>query len=66
VSVAYVAAMIPLGLHLYHGIWSAFQTMGVNNPRFNAWRRPFAMAMAALVVAGNVSFPLAVLAGVVG
>jgi succinate dehydrogenase / fumarate reductase cytochrome b subunit len=66
VSVAYVAAMIPLGLHLYHGIWSAFQTMGVNNPRFNKWRRPFALAMSALVVAGNVSFPLAVLAGVVG
>jgi succinate dehydrogenase / fumarate reductase cytochrome b subunit len=35
------------------------------NPRFNAWRRTFAQAFAVIVVAGNISFPLAVLAGLV-
>jgi succinate dehydrogenase / fumarate reductase cytochrome b subunit len=65
VAVAYIAAMIPLGLHLYHGTWSLFQTLGANNPRYNRYRRPLAAAIALLVVAGNVSFPLAVLAGVV-
>ena len=66
VSVAYIAAMVPLGLHLYHGTWSLFQTLGANNPRYNRFRRPFAAATALAVVVGNVSFPLAVLAGLVG
>lgn len=65
VAIAYIAAMIPLGLHLYHGTWSLFQTLGANNPRYNRYRRPLAAAIAILVVAGNVSFPLAVLAGLV-
>jgi succinate dehydrogenase / fumarate reductase cytochrome b subunit len=62
-SVAYIAAMIPLGFHLYHGIWSAFQTLGANNPRYNAYRRPFAAVVALIVVLANISFPVAVLTG---
>lgn len=42
----YVAAMIALGFHLYHGAWSMFQSLGWNNPRFNAWRRYFATGLA--------------------
>lgn len=61
----YVVALVALALHLYHGTWSLFQTLGANNPRYNRYRRPLAAAIAILVVAGNVSFPLAVLAGVV-
>ncbi len=64
VSLAYIAAMVPLGFHLYHGIWSAFQTMGVNNPAYNRWRRPLALTLAVLVAGGNMLFPLAVLTGV--
>ena len=66
VSVAYIVAMIPLGLHLYHGLWSAFQTVGANNPRYNRVRRPLALGTAAVIVLANISFPIAVLAGVVG
>jgi succinate dehydrogenase / fumarate reductase, cytochrome b subunit len=66
ISVAYILAMIPLGLHLYHGLWSAFQTVGANNPRYNRVRRPLALGLAAIIVLANVSFPIAVLAGVVG
>jgi succinate dehydrogenase / fumarate reductase cytochrome b subunit len=65
VSLAYIGAMIPLGFHLYHGTWSMFQTLGANNPRYNRFRRPLAAAIALAVVAGNISFPLAVLAGVI-
>jgi len=65
VSMAYVAAMIPLGLHLYHGFWSMLQTFGANNPRYNRWRRPIAGVLAALIVIGNISFPVSVLLGVV-
>lgn len=59
----YVVANVLLGLHLYHGLWSFFQTLGWNNPKFNSWRRSFATAFAWIVTLGNVSFPLAVLMG---
>jgi malate dehydrogenase len=66
VSLFYILAMIPLGLHMYHGLWSALQTLGANNPRYNGWRRPLAMAIAIIVVIGNISFPVAVLTGIIG
>jgi succinate dehydrogenase / fumarate reductase cytochrome b subunit len=62
VALVYVLANLALGVHLYHGGWSLFQSMGWVRP----WRREFATAFAALIVLGNVSFPLAVLFGVVG
>jgi succinate dehydrogenase cytochrome b subunit len=65
VSVAYIAAMIPLGFHLYHGLWSAFQTLGINNPRYNQWRRPLALSVSLIVFIGNISIPLAVLTKIV-
>ncbi|MGI8710813.1 MAG: succinate dehydrogenase cytochrome b subunit, partial [Acidimicrobiales bacterium] len=66
VAALYVVANLALGVHLFHGAWSLFQSMGWNNPRFNMWRRNFAAGFAGLMVLGNVSFPVAVLAGVVG
>jgi succinate dehydrogenase / fumarate reductase cytochrome b subunit len=65
VALLYVVANLALGVHLFHGVWSLFQSLGLNNPRFNAWRRHIASAIATLVVVGNVSFPIAVLAGIV-
>ena len=65
VAALYVVANIALGVHLFHGAWSLFQSMGWNNPRFNKWRRGFAIGFATLIVVGNVSFPIAVLAGIV-
>jgi len=65
VALLYIVANVALGLHIYHGAWSLFQSLGVNNPRFNPARRWFATAFAAAIVAGNVSFPVMVLAGVV-
>jgi succinate dehydrogenase / fumarate reductase cytochrome b subunit len=65
VSVFYVVANILLGIHLFHGAWSIFQSLGWNNPRFNSWRRGGATAFATIIVVGNVSFPIAVLAGIV-
>lgn len=65
VSVLYIVANLALGLHLFHGAWSMFQSLGVNNPRFNPWRRYLAIAFATIIVVANISFPLAVLAGIV-
>jgi succinate dehydrogenase / fumarate reductase cytochrome b subunit len=57
--------MIPHGLHLYHGFWSMLQTLGVNNPKYNHLRRPLALTLAVGVTLANISFPLAVLFGIV-
>ena len=66
VSIFYILANLALGTHLFHGVWSLFQSMGWSNPKFNKWRRMIATGIATVVVVGNVSFPIAVLAGVVG
>ena len=66
VAIFYIVANLLLGLHLYHGAWSMFQSVGANNPRFNQWRRWFAWGLAGAVTAINVSFPIAVQAGIVG
>ena len=65
VTAVYVVAQALLGLHLYHGAWSLFQTLGLNHPRYNRWREAIPRTIALAVVAGNVAMPLAVLTGVV-
>jgi succinate dehydrogenase / fumarate reductase cytochrome b subunit len=65
VSIFYIVAMVLLGLHLRHGVWSMFQTLGVSHPRYIRMAHIGAWIFAALVVIGNISFPLAVLAGIV-
>ncbi|MCU1453627.1 MAG: sdhC [Acidimicrobiales bacterium] len=65
VAALYIVANLALGLHLFHGAWSLFQSLGWSNPKFNRLRRNFAAGFATIIVVGNVSFPIAVLAGVV-
>ncbi len=57
VAVFYVLAVLALGVHLWHGVWSGAQTMG--------WRLPrtAGAAVAVLICAGFLSIPLAVLSG---
>jgi succinate dehydrogenase / fumarate reductase cytochrome b subunit len=63
VAILYGVANVALGFHLFHGIWSLFQSIGWNHPRFNRWRKYLAYATTALIVTGNLSFPVAVQAG---
>src|SRR6266566_6361206 len=63
VSAFYVAAMLVVGLHIYHGVWSALQTLGLHRAPTERWRRGAAGVIAAAIVAGYVAIPLAVLAG---
>jgi succinate dehydrogenase / fumarate reductase, cytochrome b subunit len=65
VSAIYIVANIALGLHLFHGAWSMFQSLGLNNPRWNSWRRGFAVTFAGIVTVGNLTFPIAVLTGII-
>ena len=64
-SLAYIVAMIALGLHLKHGVWSMFQTLGVSHPRYIRMAHVAAWLVAVLIVVGNISFPLTILAGIV-
>ncbi|MGB5295398.1 MAG: succinate dehydrogenase cytochrome b subunit [Thermoanaerobaculia bacterium] len=66
VSGIYIVAQIALGFHLYHGLWSMFQSLGWwNSSRPPDWRRRFAQVFAWIITLGNLSFPLAVLTGLV-
>jgi succinate dehydrogenase / fumarate reductase cytochrome b subunit len=64
VSAAYVVSMLALGLHLIHGVWSAFQSLGIN-PSTRDGLQSFAVGVAGIIVVGNISMPIAVLLGVV-
>jgi succinate dehydrogenase / fumarate reductase cytochrome b subunit len=65
-TVIYLLALVALGLHLWHGVWSAAQTLGVTN---NARARRNAKVgglLAAVVIAGGFALvPLFILAGVI-
>ena len=66
IAALYVAAMVLLGLHLWHGASSLFQTLGWNGPRSRRLVARLGPLVAAFIVLGNCSIPLAVLTGLVG
>lgn len=64
VSLSYIVAMVLLGMHLYHGLWSMFQTMGLSHPRYTPKIKLFAKTMTALIILGFLSVPIAILLGI--
>jgi succinate dehydrogenase / fumarate reductase cytochrome b subunit len=66
VSIAYIFAIVLLTFHLYHGIWSMFQSVGISHPRYTPLLQRFAHWFSILIAAGYISIPLAVLTRVVG
>lgn len=64
VAGVYALAALVLGCHLYHGLWSMFQSLGLNHPRYNSWRRVFAAVFAVVVAAGFLAIPVAVQLGI--
>lgn len=65
IAIVYIVANIAVCVHLFHGMWSVFQSLGLNNPRYNSIRRGVAYGVSGLLLVGNVSFPIMILAGVV-
>lgn len=59
----YLLAMAALALHLHHGVWSFFQTMGWNHPHLNPLRRRVATALAVVVPLGFSAIVFAVAVG---
>lgn len=54
VALFYCLALVGLGLHLSHGLWSLWQSMGVNHPLYNGILRGgawfFALAISAVFI----------------
>ena len=61
----YIVAMILVGFHLSHGIWSMFQSMGFSHPRYTPLIKKFSAVFAWVLIAGFIAVPIAVLAGLV-
>jgi succinate dehydrogenase / fumarate reductase, cytochrome b subunit len=65
VSLFYIIAMIALAFHLWHGVWSLFQTLGLINPKSNKIIHRLAAIATLALVTGFISIPMAVLAGLI-
>lgn len=63
VAIFYIAAMAALGLHLYHGGWAAFRSLGAGPDSPDPRHRPVAMTVAVIVWLGFTVIPMAVVFG---
>ncbi|HEY4321245.1 MAG TPA: succinate dehydrogenase cytochrome b subunit [Gemmatimonadales bacterium] len=63
VAIFYVIAMLALGLHLSHGVWAAFQTLGINHPAYRGLRRGIAWTLAIVIAGGLATIPIAAMLG---
>ena len=59
----YVIAVVLLGTHLRHAIWSLFQTLGLDNPERNQQIRTGASLLTVILVAGFISVPVLFFSG---
>ena len=65
ISIFYILAMVALGFHLFHGAFSLFQTLGLKTPKYEKPLKAVLMVVSTVIVVVNISFPIAVLAGLV-
>jgi succinate dehydrogenase / fumarate reductase cytochrome b subunit len=65
VSGFYIVAMILLCMHLYHGLWSMLQSLGISPPGYTPALKRGAAIIAVLIAIGNISIPISVLLGLV-
>jgi succinate dehydrogenase / fumarate reductase cytochrome b subunit len=65
VSVFYLAALLALGFHIRHGVWSMFQTLGFVGARRECLYRGVSLLVATVTVLGYAVVPVAVLLGIV-
>jgi succinate dehydrogenase / fumarate reductase cytochrome b subunit len=63
VGLIYLLAMAMLALHLWHGVWSMFQTLGLPEDRYHSLGRRIATVFTILVTLGFILVPLAIMSG---
>ena len=54
----YVFAVFSLGIHVSHGFWSAFQSLGFNHPKYNGMIKCASKAFGVLVFVGYAALPV--------
>jgi succinate dehydrogenase / fumarate reductase cytochrome b subunit len=64
-SVFYIIAMVALAFHLWHGVWSMFQTLGLITPKTDRMIHLLAAIATLAISIGFISIPMAVLAGLI-
>ena len=65
-TLIYIVAMLALGAHLHHGIWSAAQTLGwTSHERSRVVAKQIAFTTAVIIAGGFSLVPIFVLAGVI-
>jgi succinate dehydrogenase / fumarate reductase cytochrome b subunit len=62
----YIVAMVGVGFHLWHGLYSMFHSVGLSHPRYTPVIRKGAALVATLIALANISVPVAVLTGLLG
>lgn len=65
VAIFYIVAMSFFGLHLYHGVWAGFRTLGIAKPNPMPLERKLALGLAVITWAGFIAVPIGVLLGLV-
>jgi succinate dehydrogenase / fumarate reductase cytochrome b subunit len=66
VALFYVVVMIALGLHLYHGAWASFRSLGLSKPAREPLKRTIALGVALVIWLGFTLVPVAVFTGLIG
>jgi len=64
-TLLYLIGSIALGFHLYHGTWSMFQTLGLNNKNTETPIRALALGLGVLIPVGFALVPLSVVFGII-
>jgi len=64
IALWYMIATVAVAVHLFHGIGSAFTSIGINSPKITPLVKPLAAGIAGLILVGNLLFPIMVQAGV--
>jgi succinate dehydrogenase / fumarate reductase cytochrome b subunit len=57
----YLFSMVIVALHVRHGLWSAFQTVGANHPKYMPFIEKLSIVFAVIVGIGFGSLPLVIL-----
>jgi succinate dehydrogenase / fumarate reductase, cytochrome b subunit len=66
VAAFYLIAMMAVGLHLYHGLWSSGRSLGLSEPSPRPFRRPLALMLAGFIGLGFTAIVVAGFLGMIG
>ncbi|MCX5891460.1 MAG: succinate dehydrogenase, partial [Deltaproteobacteria bacterium] len=58
---AYLLGVLVVAFHVRHGLWSAFQTVGANHPKYMPFIQKLSLVFAVIVALGFGALPLVIL-----